>query len=124
MAESDGKLSSPVTSAQRRTAPADVFAYKLAQDDLDDSTSTSQQISQLLKSSPRSERSASQHFGDIMEGNSTGVVVMADFTPLERVVLTANGNLQRIIRYTVQQQQYIPPSSFGAQSLDSSACRL
>jgi hypothetical protein len=99
MAESDSKLSSPAGSAQRRTAPADVFAYKLAQDDLDDSTSTSQQISQLLKSSPRSERSVSQHFGDIMEGNSTGVVVMVDFTPLERVVLTANGNLQRIIRY-------------------------
>eukprot|EP00953_Heterococcus_sp_UTEX-ZZ885_P023801 13068-Heterococcus_DN1.PRE.2 len=99
MAESDSKLSSsPVASAQRRTAPADVFAYKLAQDDLDDSTNSSQQISQLLKSSPRSERSQSQHFGDIMEGNSTGVVVMADFTPLERVLLTANGNLQRIIR--------------------------
>eukprot|EP00953_Heterococcus_sp_UTEX-ZZ885_P029320 15570-Heterococcus_DN1.PRE.2 len=102
MAESDSKLSSsPVASAQRRTAPADVFAYKLAQDDLDDSTSSSQQISQLLKrlqkSSPRAQRSQSQHFGDIMEGNSTGVVVMADFTPLERVVLTANGNLQRII---------------------------
>lgn len=37
------------------------------------------------------------NFGDIMGGCETHVVVDGTFTPLERVVLTANGNLQRIM---------------------------
>lgn len=41
----------------------------------------------------------SPHFGDIMGGaEGNGVVLLHHFEPLERVVLTANGNLQRIIR--------------------------
>ena len=37
--------------------------------------------------------------GDIMGGCETRVSVEGSFTPMERVVLTANGNLQRIMRW-------------------------
>ena len=37
------------------------------------------------------------NFGDIMGGCETSIVVGGSFTALERVVLTANGNLQRIM---------------------------
>lgn len=39
-----------------------------------------------------------EHFGDIMGGTPASPAILSLFTPLERVVLTANGNLQRIIR--------------------------
>jgi hypothetical protein len=37
------------------------------------------------------------NFGDIMGGCETHVMLGGSFTPMERVVLTANGNLQRIM---------------------------
>ena len=37
--------------------------------------------------------------GDIMGGCETSVSVIGSFAPMERVVLSANGNLQRIMRY-------------------------
>jgi len=37
------------------------------------------------------------NFGDIMGGCETHVSVGGSFTPMERVVLTANGNLQRLM---------------------------
>ena len=37
--------------------------------------------------------------GDIMGGCETSVSVAGSFSPMERVVLSANGNLQRIMRY-------------------------
>lgn len=37
------------------------------------------------------------NFGDIMGGCETHIIVGGSFTPMERVVLTANGNLQRIM---------------------------
>lgn len=41
----------------------------------------------------------SPHFGDIMGGSEgKGANLLRHFEPLERVVLTANGNLQRVIR--------------------------
>lgn len=41
---------------------------------------------------------STSHFGDIMGGGPASAAMLAHFAPLERVVLTANGNLQRIIR--------------------------
>lgn len=39
------------------------------------------------------------HFGDIMGGtDGKGADLLHHFKPLERVILTANGNLQRVIR--------------------------
>ncbi|KAI8927581.1 hypothetical protein BC831DRAFT_451967 [Entophlyctis helioformis] len=37
------------------------------------------------------------HFGDIMSSRETTTVLDGGFSPLERIVLTANGNLQRIL---------------------------
>lgn len=37
--------------------------------------------------------------GDIMGGRETEVFVEGSFSPMERIVLSANGNLQRIMRY-------------------------
>jgi hypothetical protein len=37
--------------------------------------------------------------GDTFSDLETHTFVNGDFTPLERVVLTANGNLQRILRW-------------------------
>jgi len=37
------------------------------------------------------------NFGDIMGGCETSVTIAGSFTPMERVVLSANGNLQRIM---------------------------
>ena len=37
------------------------------------------------------------HFGDIMSSRETQVTLSGEFSPLERILLTANGNLQRII---------------------------
>jgi hypothetical protein len=37
--------------------------------------------------------------GDIMGGCETSVSIAGAFTPMERVVISANGNLQRIMRY-------------------------
>jgi hypothetical protein len=34
-----------------------------------------------------------------MGGCETSVTIAGSFTPMERVVLSANGNLQRIMRY-------------------------
>ena len=42
--------------------------------------------------------SMQNHFGDIMSHIQTEVLLNGDFSPLERIVLTANGNLQRILR--------------------------
>lgn len=36
-------------------------------------------------------------FGDIMSKKETNISVVGEFTPLERIVITANGNLQRIL---------------------------
>lgn len=43
--------------------------------------------------------STSTSTGDIMGGCETSVSVIGSFAPMERVVLSANGNLQRIMRY-------------------------
>ena len=40
--------------------------------------------------------------GDIMGGCETSVSVAGSFSPMERVVLSANGNLQRIMRYRLR----------------------
>jgi len=37
------------------------------------------------------------NFGDLMGGCETNVVVYGSFTPFERIIITANGNLQRIM---------------------------
>ena len=37
------------------------------------------------------------NFGDIMGGCETTVLVGGSFTPMERIVLSANGNLQRVM---------------------------
>jgi hypothetical protein len=39
---------------------------------------------------------ANLHLGDIMSCKETCIILKGDFKPLERIVLTANGNLQRI----------------------------
>ena len=39
-----------------------------------------------------------QHLGDIMSHNQTEITFPDEFAPLERIALSANGNLQRIIR--------------------------
>ena len=39
----------------------------------------------------------SNNFGDIMAGTQTNVTVNGNYSPLERIVITANGNLQRIL---------------------------
>ncbi|KAJ3140755.1 hypothetical protein HDU90_008060 [Geranomyces variabilis] len=39
------------------------------------------------------------HFGDIMSSRETSNVIPEGFSPLERIMLTANGNVQRILRY-------------------------
>eukprot|EP01135_Chromosphaera_perkinsii_P006528 Nk52_evm1s538 gene=Nk52_evmTU1s538 len=41
--------------------------------------------------------SAAPHMGDLMGARQTGYALPECFTPLERIVLTANGNLQRVI---------------------------
>ncbi|KAJ2994632.1 hypothetical protein HDV02_001460 [Globomyces sp. JEL0801] len=38
------------------------------------------------------------HLGDIMSSTETANTITGNFTPLQRIVLTANGNLQRILR--------------------------
>jgi hypothetical protein len=40
------------------------------------------------------------HFGDILAPREISTVLPAGFTGLERIVLSANGNLQRIMRFT------------------------
>lgn len=40
--------------------------------------------------------------GDIMGGCYTDISIKGPFTPIERIVLTANGNLQRIMRYALE----------------------
>ncbi|KAI8896388.1 hypothetical protein BC833DRAFT_597694 [Globomyces pollinis-pini] len=37
------------------------------------------------------------HLGDIMSSTETANTITGNFTPLQRIVLTANGNLQRIL---------------------------
>ncbi|TPX60690.1 hypothetical protein PhCBS80983_g01651 [Powellomyces hirtus] len=37
------------------------------------------------------------HFGDIMSSRETSVLIPEGYTPLERILLTANGNVQRIL---------------------------
>ncbi|KAG5178349.1 hypothetical protein JKP88DRAFT_80238, partial [Tribonema minus] len=56
-----------------------------------------QQDSKLLSSLSNILIDAPGHFGDIMGGEPASPAILARFTPMERVVLTANGNLQRII---------------------------
>eukprot|EP00123_Amoebidium_parasiticum_P000887 comp11806_c0_seq1/m.6418 comp11806_c0_seq1/g.6418 ORF comp11806_c0_seq1/g.6418 comp11806_c0_seq1/m.6418 type:complete len:106 (-) comp11806_c0_seq1:315-632(-) len=47
---------------------------------------------------PEAETPPNQpHLGDLMGWQSTWVSLPEDFTPLERVILTANGNLQRVM---------------------------
>jgi hypothetical protein len=44
------------------------------------------------------QSSAPPHFGDLMAANQTYTAVpMGGFTPMERILLTANGNVQRIV---------------------------
>jgi hypothetical protein len=40
------------------------------------------------------------HFGDIMSQSDTTNILQGDFSPIERIFLSANGNLQRLLRYT------------------------
>lgn len=40
------------------------------------------------------------HFGDILAPREITTVLPAGFTGLERIILSANGNLQRIMRYS------------------------
>ena len=63
------------------------------------SSSSSTASTAKLRQEPSGAASDSMqpHFGDIMEGTSTPVIDLSEFTPLERIALTANGNLQRII---------------------------
>ncbi|KAG8468689.1 hypothetical protein KFE25_013772 [Diacronema lutheri] len=43
-------------------------------------------------------RTSAPHFGDIMAAAQTGIELPAgDFSPLQRLLLTANGNVQRIV---------------------------
>ena len=41
--------------------------------------------------------STPNHFGDIMSAQETWIQISGEFSPMERVILTANGNLQRIL---------------------------
>lgn len=43
--------------------------------------------------------STHQHFGDLMKSTIPASLDLTPFSPLERIVLTANGNLQRILRF-------------------------
>ncbi|KAI8847336.1 hypothetical protein BC829DRAFT_477322 [Chytridium lagenaria] len=38
-----------------------------------------------------------KHFGDIMSSRETAITLPNEFSPLERILLTANGNVQRIL---------------------------
>ncbi|KND02189.1 uncharacterized protein SPPG_02677 [Spizellomyces punctatus DAOM BR117] len=38
-----------------------------------------------------------RHFGDIMSSRETTLILPTDFSPMERILLTANGNVQRIL---------------------------
>ena len=54
-------------------------------------------LAQPASSGEAVKRLGPDNFGDIMGGCETSIVVGGQFTPMERVVLTANGNLQRIM---------------------------
>jgi hypothetical protein len=50
------------------------------------------------------------HFGDLMSGTKTAFSVFSpEFSPLERVILTANGNVQRIISSYYNTPVYVIP---------------
>ena len=53
------------------------------------------------------------HFGDIMACRETAASVVGEFTPLERILLTANGNLQRIIRFPLLIQCVLQLQSYS-----------
>ncbi|TPX69978.1 hypothetical protein SpCBS45565_g02034 [Spizellomyces sp. 'palustris'] len=38
-----------------------------------------------------------RHFGDIMSSRETTLILPSDFSPMERILLTANGNVQRVL---------------------------
>ncbi|KAJ3292995.1 Transgelin-3 [Borealophlyctis nickersoniae] len=50
-----------------------------------------------VSSSDSSDRSMPQHLGDIMSSKETTVILPPGFSPLERILLMANGNIQRIL---------------------------
>lgn len=53
--------------------------------------------------------SGSPHFGDIMGGTEgKGADLLHHFEPLERVILTANGNLQRVVRSACRLFFFLP----------------
>ena len=57
-------------------------------------------LAQLAKTT-RNIDAIPSHFGDIMSARETILTLPETFLPLERIVLTANGNLQRIIRFAL-----------------------
>lgn len=50
------------------------------------------------KQSNNPSRKIPVHFGDIMSSRETSLTFPDGFSGMERIVLTANGNLQRIFR--------------------------
>ena len=43
------------------------------------------------------------NFGDVMSSRATTLLLPDEFSGLERICLTANGNLQRILRFVKYQ---------------------
>jgi hypothetical protein len=42
------------------------------------------------------------NFGDVMSSRATSLLLPDEFSGLERICLTANGNLQRILRFDIK----------------------
>ncbi|KAJ3111377.1 hypothetical protein HK100_002706, partial [Physocladia obscura] len=59
-----------------------------------DTVLSAKSLSNLQSASPP----APPHFGDIMSMRETLIRLPDEFSPLERILLTANGNVQRILR--------------------------
>ncbi|KAJ3320619.1 hypothetical protein HDV06_005137 [Boothiomyces sp. JEL0866] len=51
----------------------------------------------MLENGKERKQIVPAHLGDIMALTETNTVLSGDFSPLERICLTANGNLQRIL---------------------------
>ncbi|TPX69369.1 hypothetical protein CcCBS67573_g06874 [Chytriomyces confervae] len=60
------------------------------------------------------------HFGDIMSLRETSISLPKEFSPLERILLTANGNVQRILRFPFE-KSFIPTLPNNLNSLSHSA---
>ena len=54
-------------------------------------------LNPFVKEKAMTTETGPDHFGDIMSANETWIQLPEIFSPMERVVLTANGNLQRIL---------------------------